>query len=111
MAAGRIAANKGELPLIPVVLLAERGAPAGWRIQKLPGSWLEGEYPFPYPETALIPGNRCVTAVVRGGRSGLGIFQHRPGRALERSCGCRASGGRFQNVRRSAVGWKGILYL
>ena len=66
MAAGRIAANKGELPLIPVVLLAERGAPAGWRIQKLPGSWLEGEYPFPYPETALIPGNRCVTAVVRG---------------------------------------------
>lgn len=66
IAAGRVAPAAGELPLIPSVMLAGPGAPAKWRIRKLPGPWNRGEYPFPYPETALIVGDAGMTAVVRG---------------------------------------------
>jgi hypothetical protein len=52
-AAGRIASRTGELPLIPSVMLAEKQEPATWRIQRLPGPWLTGDYSLPYPETAL----------------------------------------------------------
>ncbi len=66
IAAGRAAPKRGELPLIPSVMLAEQGAPAEWRVHGLPGPWNLGEYPFPYPETALIVGSEGITVVVRG---------------------------------------------
>ncbi|MDO4291918.1 MAG: exo-alpha-sialidase [Eubacteriales bacterium] len=66
IAGGRMAAERGELPLIPVVMISENIAPAEWQIKSLPGPWKKGEYPFPYPETALITEHNRITAIIRG---------------------------------------------
>lgn len=78
-AAGRIASRTGELPLIPSVMLAEKQEPATWRIQRLPGPWLTGDYSLPYPETALLIQDGLLTAIVRGEEKAEAYFSQNQG--------------------------------
>ena len=68
LAAGRMAAVPGELPLIPVIAASPSpapGKPADWTFSPLPGPWTDGIYPFPFPETAVLAEGPRLSAFVR----------------------------------------------
>lgn len=71
---GRMAKSIGELPLIPIVATAAPASPAQWTIRPLPGPWDDGEYPFQYPETALLTDGARVDALVRNDAGAMACF-------------------------------------
>ena len=71
---GRMAAAPGELPLIPIVATAVPASSVNWRITPLPGPWNCGQYPFQYPETALLVDGCRVDALVRNDAGSMVCF-------------------------------------
>lgn len=78
VAGGRVSAAEGALPLIPAIMCAGPQQPAEWRICALPGPWNGGEYPLRYPETAVLPCEDAVEAIVRNDDGPAQLFRGDP---------------------------------
>ena len=73
IAGGREADRIGELPLIPVVAIADREPCARWRTVRLVGSGRDDS--LQYPETAVLVDGMAVDAIVRNEAGAMQAFE------------------------------------